>query len=88
MGWATRCSLAKKPEAKQSRLYKMLQEAVKESGEYCKFISSRAENLSFLEYPEDCNRDGAHYDACTTGRIRAVQWANAISREAIDHFNL
>lgn len=81
-------SLAKKPEAKQSRLYQMLQEAVTESGDYCKFFSSRAESLSFLKYPEDCNRDGAHYDACTTGRIRAVQWANAISREAIDHFDL
>jgi len=81
-------SLTRKPVEKQSRLYKMLKEAVKESGGYCRFISSRSKNLTFLKYPADCNRDGAHFDACTTGRIRAVQWANAISKEAMDYFNL
>jgi len=66
----------KKPIAKQDRLYSMLMQAMNESENYCQFISSRQSAIPSMKY--DCSTDGAHWDACTSGRIRAVHWANHV----------
>ncbi|MBT3984341.1 MAG: hypothetical protein HOE90_23500 [Bacteriovoracaceae bacterium] len=77
-------SLRKKPKYKQDRLYEMLVTAHVKAGNYCQFLSSRESSLPFMSYPKEdsgCQRDGAHLDACTEGRIKSVMWVERMISE-------
>ncbi|MEK6623783.1 MAG: hypothetical protein AABY86_02365, partial [Bdellovibrionota bacterium] len=67
----------KKPKDKQDRLYQMLTTAMADTTQYCTFISSRADQVpGGMAYP--CTTDGAHFDACSAGKIKAARWSRYI----------